>query len=157
MGDDTEVLEASPDRIGGAPDGACGGSVLAHIDYERQRALKAAIIEDALRRLGRMTLDAPVDVTASPIDGYRMRARLHVRNGRIGFFREGTHSLCDAAPTRQLRDDSTDVLAALERSLAALERPTVSEIEMVGERRGVGARAAPRAGARRAIRHGWRR
>jgi 23S rRNA (uracil1939-C5)-methyltransferase len=124
-----QVLEASPDRISGAADGACGGSVLAHVKYDRQRELKAAIINDAFRRLGRVTLDAPVEVTASPIDGYRMRARLHVRGGRIGFFREGTHSLCDPRLTRQMRDDSTDVLAALERSLSVLERPTVSEIE----------------------------
>ena len=59
-----QVLDASPDRIAGAPDGACGGSVLAHIEYERQRAIKAAIIDDAFRRLGRVTLDAPVEVTA---------------------------------------------------------------------------------------------
>ena len=124
-----QVLDASPDRIAGAADGACGGSVLAHIKYERQRAIKAAIIDDAFRRVGRVTLDAPVEVTASPIDGYRMRARLHVRGGRIGFFREGTHSLCDAGPTRQLRADSMAVLAALERSLSVVERPTVSEIE----------------------------
>ena len=125
-----QVLDASPDRVEGAPDGACGGSVLAHVAYDRQRALKAAIIEDAFRRLGRVTLAAPVEVTASPIDGYRMRARLHVRGGRIGFFREGTHSLCDAGQTRQLRDDSTEVIAALERALSVLERPTVSEIEL---------------------------
>ena len=125
-----QVLEASSDRISGAPDGACGGSVLAHINYERQRALKAAIIDDAFRRLGKVTLDAPVEVTASPIDGYRMRARLHVRGGRIGFFREGTHSLCDPRLTRQLRNDSMDVVNALERSLSGLGRPAVSEIEL---------------------------
>jgi 23S rRNA (uracil1939-C5)-methyltransferase len=125
-----QVIDASPDRVDGAPDGACGGSVLAHIAYDRQRALKAAIIEDAFRRLGRVTLAAPVEVTASPIDGYRMRARLHARGGRIGFFREGTHSLCDARQTRQLRADSMDAIAALERSLSVLERPTVSEIEL---------------------------
>ena len=124
-----QVLEASPDRIEGAVDGACGGAVLAHIHYDRQRALKAAIIDDAFRRLGRVTLEAPVDVTASPVDGYRMRARLHVRAGRIGFFREGTHSLCDARLTRQLRDDSMDAIGALERSLSVLERPTIAEIE----------------------------
>ncbi len=70
--------------------------MFAHIAYERQRQIKSAIIDDALRRIGRITLDAPAEVVASPVDGYRMRARLHVRNGRIGFFREGTHSLCDA-------------------------------------------------------------
>jgi 23S rRNA (uracil1939-C5)-methyltransferase len=59
-----------------------------------------------------------------------MRARLHVRGGRIGFFREGTHSLCEPGPTRQLRADTIDALSALERSLATLERPAVSEIEL---------------------------
>jgi 23S rRNA (uracil1939-C5)-methyltransferase len=125
-----DVLQRSPDRIDGAPDGACGGSVLAHIKYERQQALKAEIIVDAFRRLGRITLDQPIAVTGSPVDGYRMRARLHLRGGRIGFFREGTHSLCEPGPTRQLRADTIDALSALERSLATLERPAVSEIEV---------------------------
>jgi 23S rRNA (uracil1939-C5)-methyltransferase len=124
------VIERSPDRIDGAPDGACGGSVFAHIAYERQRQIKSAIVEDAFRRIGKIVLDAPVDVVASPVDGYRMRARLHVRAGRIGFFREGTHSLCDAALTRQLRDDSIDVIRQLEASLAKDSRQQVSDIEL---------------------------
>lgn len=122
------VLERSPDRID-APDGACGGSVFAHIAYDRQRVIKAAIVEDAFRRIGRITLETPADVVASPVDGYRMRARLHVRNGKIGFFREGTHSLCDAAATRQLRADTMDVLNALEQAFGQ-ESPVVSEIEL---------------------------
>src|SRR5215218_8957550 len=125
-----DVIEPSPDRLTGAPDGACGGSVFAHIGYERQRHIKAAIIEDAFRRIGRITLESPTEVTASPVDGYRMRARLHVRHGRIGFFREGTHSLCDAGPTRQLRQDSVAVIAALESSLASTDRDAVSGIEL---------------------------
>jgi len=130
------VLERSADRTpdaadGSSPsDGGCGGCVFAHIGYDRQRAIKAAIIADAFRRLGRIPLDADVEVVPSPIDGYRMRARLHVRNGRIGFFREGTHSLCDAGPTRQLRPDTLAVLQALEQSLTTLERDAVAEIEL---------------------------
>ncbi|MDO8679393.1 MAG: TRAM domain-containing protein [Acidobacteriota bacterium] len=125
-----EVTSASPDRLADAPDGACGGSVLAHIRYERQLELKIAIVEDTLRRLGRITLDARPPITGSPVDGYRMRARLHVRNRRIGFFREGTHSLCDAAQTRQLHPRAIDMLRSLETSLATLERDPVSEIEL---------------------------
>ena len=124
------VKAASPDRLADAPDGACGGSVLAHIRYERQLELKTAIIEDSLRRLGRITLDARPPVTGSPVDGYRMRARLHVRNRKIGFFREGTHSLCDAAQTRQLQPAAIAMLRSLEASLATLERDTVSDIEL---------------------------
>lgn len=122
------ILERSPDRVA-APDGACGGSVFAHIAYDRQRVIKTAIIDDAFRRIGRMPLDAPAEVVASPADGYRMRARLHVRSGKFGFFREGTHSLCDAAPTRQLRADTMAALGALEQALAS-EPPVVSEIEL---------------------------
>jgi len=122
------ILERSPDRID-APDGACGGSVFAHIAYDRQRVIKAAIIDDAFRRIGRMPLESPAEVVASPVDGYRMRARLHVRNGKVGFFREGTHSLCDPAATRQLRGDTMEMLAALEHALAR-EEAVVSEIEL---------------------------
>ncbi len=125
-----EVVERSPDRVDGAPDGACGGSVFAHIAYERQRQLKSAIVDDAFRRIGRITLESPVEVVASPVNGYRMRARLHVRNGRIGFFREGTHSLCEAAPTGQLRDDTIEVIRRLELSLAGEPRPQVGDIEI---------------------------
>ena len=135
-----DVLERSPDRLDGAPDGACGGSVFAHIAYERQRTLKAAIIEDSLRRLGRITLPEPVDVMGSPMDGYRMRARLHVRGGRIGFFREGTHSICDPAVTRQLRDDTVRVIRGLERSLASAGKDLVSDID-IGENIDATARA----------------
>ena len=60
------------------------------------------MIADAFKRIGRLELPAPVVVAGSPEDGYRMRARLHVRGSRFGFFREGTHDLCDARATRQL-------------------------------------------------------
>ncbi|HYE86425.1 MAG TPA: TRAM domain-containing protein [Vicinamibacterales bacterium] len=121
------VVERSPDRID-APEGACGGSVFAHIAYDRQRTLKSQIIDDAFRRIGRLSLESPTVVVASPVDGYRMRARLHVRHGKIGFFREGSHNLCDAASTRQLRDDSIAILRTLEHALPG--EHLVAEIEL---------------------------
>lgn len=123
------VLEASPDRVT-ATDGACGGSVFSHVAYPRQRALKSEIITDALRRIGRITLDAPLEVVPSPVDGYRMRARLHVRDARIGFFREGTHTLCDAASSRQLRDDTIEVIGRLQDALSAAPSGLVTDIEV---------------------------
>jgi len=106
-----EVLEASPDRRQPLCDPACGGLAFAYIQYERQRELKAEILTDAFRRLAHLTLPAPVSVAASPERGYRLRARLHVRDGRAGFFREGTHSLCDAGATAQLLPASLDAVA----------------------------------------------
>lgn len=126
----TRVLEPSPDRVETPADPGCGGSVLSHVRYERQLALKAAIVADALGRIGRIALDRPVEVVASPPEAYRMRARLHVRGRRVGFFREGTHDLCDAACTRQLRADTLAAVAALAEGLASLPTPVVSEIEL---------------------------
>jgi 23S rRNA (uracil1939-C5)-methyltransferase len=45
--------------------------------------------------------------------GYRVRARLHVRDGAAGFFREGTHTLCSAASTGQLRAETGDAVGAV--------------------------------------------
>jgi 23S rRNA (uracil1939-C5)-methyltransferase len=104
------IEQASPDRRAVAHDPLCGGMVYAHIAYERQLALKAAIVADAFARLGRMPLEHAVPVHGSREHGYRMRARLHVKEGRVGFFREGTHDLCEAGPTGQLLPDTVDLL-----------------------------------------------
>jgi 23S rRNA (uracil1939-C5)-methyltransferase len=114
-----EVLDASSDRRVEAVDPLCGGALYSHIKYERQLAIKADIIRDAFTRVGRHPLEAPVAVAGSPEDGYRMRARLHVHGERVGFFREGTHHLCDARITRQLRPETIE---AVERLATALDR-----------------------------------
>ena len=72
------------------------------INVSQPEECRIAIIEDGLLRIGHLMLPDPIEVVPSPIDGYRTRARLHVRGGRIGFFREGTHALCDPSQTRQL-------------------------------------------------------
>src|SRR6188474_2050412 len=82
-----DVRDASPDRRDPVGDPACGGLAYACIAYDRQRALKALVIADAFRRIAGITLEAPPAVAASPETGYRLRARLHVRKGRAGFFR----------------------------------------------------------------------
>src|SRR5581483_8824537 len=105
--------EASVDRRAVDGDPECGGCLYAHVSYERQLALKRDVIADAFARIGKLTLDVPVAVVASPEDGYRMRARLHMRGGRYGFFREGTHDLCDARATGQLLPSTCDTLDRL--------------------------------------------
>ena len=97
-----EVLSASLDRRAGLADWRCGGNVLAHATYERQLQIKSDIIRDAFARIGRLPLDTPPLVAASPEAGYRMRARFHVRGGRIGFVREESHEICAVGPTAQM-------------------------------------------------------
>ena len=122
------IVERSPDRAND-DDGACGGCVFAHIRYDRQLALKREIVLDAFARLARLPLDPAPAVTASPPAGYRLRARLHVRGGLAGFFREGTHELCAAGPTGQLLPETTAVMEQLAAQLG-LAAPGIGEIEL---------------------------
>ncbi len=59
------------------------------------------MLTDAFRRIGRLELPA-VPVVDSPADGYRTRARVHVRHGQWGFFEEGSHTLCDVPASLQM-------------------------------------------------------
>jgi 23S rRNA (uracil1939-C5)-methyltransferase len=127
--DTVDVLSASPDRRP-AGDWRCGGRDYAHVFYERQRALKAEIIADAFRRVGRLPLASLPDVMASPEAGYRLRARLHVASGRIGFFREGSHALCDAAGTGQLSTGMVAWLGHAEQSMSAEAASVVAGVEV---------------------------
>jgi 23S rRNA (uracil1939-C5)-methyltransferase len=125
-----EVLEASPHRRAPFCDSRCGGLAYAHVAIAHQPVLKADVVADAFRRIAGVSIAPPI-VWPSPEEGYRLRARLHVQGSRTGFFLEGSHSLCDAAATRQLRDQ---VLPAVEAVLSAVgparglcEAVTVSE------------------------------
>lgn len=108
-----EVREASPDRRESYSDPSCGGCVYSHIAYPRQLALKSDILRDAFLRLGRIPIEEPIDVTPSPERGYRTRARFHVEGTRFGFYREGTHALCDAAATGQVTDRALSVVTSI--------------------------------------------
>ena len=128
--DAVAIEEPSPDRRVVSGDPLCGGCLYSHIAYARQLTIKSDVIGDAFRRIGHIELAAPVGVAPSPEEGYRMRARLHVRGARFGFFREGTHDLCDARSTRQLLPET---LGALERLMAAIRSTglgAVREIEL---------------------------
>lgn len=124
-----DVLDRSPDRRAAVADWRCGGSVLAHVAYPRQVHLKAEIIADAFGRIGRMPM-APPMVMASPEQGYRMRARLHVRGTRVGFFREGTHELCEPGPTGQLLPETLAWIASLQDTLRREQLDGLAWIEI---------------------------
>ena len=117
LADTVEVIDASPDRRVPACDPACGGSLYAHVRYPRQLDLKREVVRDAFRRIGRIAIDEALGVYPSREDGYRLRATLHVRGGRAGFFREGTHALCDPAPTGQVLPDTLRAVASVLRML----------------------------------------
>ncbi len=115
--DTVEVIVPSADRRETMGDPRCGGALYAHIAYERQLALKAEVIADTFRRIGKLTLDSAVVVAESLEEGYRLRARLHVQGTRVGFLLEGSHALCDAEVTRQLGPGAFEAVGRLREAL----------------------------------------
>jgi 23S rRNA (uracil1939-C5)-methyltransferase len=124
------VEAPSPDRRDPSGDPLCGGCLYSHIAYPRQLAIKGQVIADAFARIAHLQLPSSVSVAASPEDGYRMRARLHVRGSRFGFFREGTHDLCDARATRQLLPASLDAVERVMAGVRSIGAGAVREIEL---------------------------
>ncbi|HLG53695.1 MAG TPA: TRAM domain-containing protein [Vicinamibacterales bacterium] len=125
-----DVLSASPDRRPAPGDWRCGGNVLAHVNYARQLQLKGDIIRDALGRIGRVPLDRSPEVIGSPERGYRMRARLHAHEGRLGFYREGSHQLCEAVGTGQLLESTNAWIASVEERLRDEPSSALTAIEI---------------------------
>ncbi len=92
-----QILEPSPARV--APScpvfGECGGCSWQHVDYAAQCDAKRQIVEDALRRVGKLSLPGPVAFHPSPSPyAYRSRARVAVEGGNVGYRRAHSRALC---------------------------------------------------------------
>src|SRR3984957_2551744 len=102
-----EVREASPDRVEppcpNAHPGGCGGCDWQHASLPAQRALKAAVIAQQLRRGGRVELDAEITVEPPPGQetdqaglGWRPRVQFAVRpDGLAGLRAHRSHEVID--------------------------------------------------------------
>src|ERR1700722_10777211 len=105
--DAIEVREASPDRVEppcpNAHPGGCGGCDWQHASLPAQRALKAAVIAQQLRRGGRVELDAEITVEPPPGQetdqaglGWRPRVQFAVRpDGLAGLRAHRSHEVID--------------------------------------------------------------
>jgi 23S rRNA (uracil1939-C5)-methyltransferase len=114
------LLNPGPDRV--TPRcpacGDCGGCDWQHLAYPAQLAAKRSIVEDALRRIGRLDPPAVAPTIPSPLEyGYRHRARLHAALGiqgtRFGFFRRGSHEVIPLEGCPVLHQGLDAILGAL--------------------------------------------
>ncbi len=95
-----EVLVSSPDRV--APPcpyvaAGCGGCDWQHIDPTGQRRLKAAIVQDALRRQAHIEIDVALGPDL-PATGYRTTLRGVAVDGQLGFRHRGSHDVVPVGP-----------------------------------------------------------
>lgn len=121
------VVEPSPDRVD-APCvyfKQCGGCQLQHLSYEGQLKWKQKMVENVMRRLGK--IDAPVH----PVKGmqnpwnYRNKSQIPFAKdeaGKLvaGFYKTKSHSIVDMERCLIQMDEADRVLDALKYDLARL-------------------------------------
>lgn len=115
-----EMLEpASVRRAPPCPHfGVCGGCQLQHLNYAAQLAAKAEFVRESLRRLGGIDWTGEIKTCAADEFAYRSRAEIKVeRNGagqpRLGYFKAGTHEVCEV-------NDCAILLPSVKRELQRL-------------------------------------
>ena len=90
------VLEPSADRV--APPcpvfGRCGGCHYQHASYDHQVTIKASILVEELRRLGKIEPPEEIAVVTGEPWGYRNRVQLQVEQGRLGYLEMRSHKMC---------------------------------------------------------------
>lgn len=119
-----EVLEPSPQRVD-APCpyfSECGGCDFQQFSYEDQLATKVTMIQDSLRRIGKLdpVPDIPMTPSPNPLN-YRSRAEWQIdqRARKIGYFAGGTHDVVDVESCPILTPNVDSLLATLREDFAA--------------------------------------
>ncbi len=105
--------------------GCCGWD---HIRYKSQLDLKESIIRESLARGGGIDWKEPIETVTGPEREYRLRAAFQVRDGRLGFFREGTH---DVVPIERCKALVPVLNEFISKAAAALEGPDLAGTETV--------------------------
>lgn len=74
----------------------CGGCQYQHTNYEHQLQIKAEILKENLRRVGKIELAAELHIHPSPPWNYRNRTRLKIRTNPsfvLGYYKFASHEL----------------------------------------------------------------
>ncbi|MCW2864748.1 MAG: deoxyribonuclease/rho motif-related [Actinoallomurus sp.] len=98
--DAVEILEASPDRVPEpcpfAGPGRCGGCDWQHVSLPAQRRLKAAVVEEQLRRVAGIEREVVVEEVPGAPDGLGWRTRMQFavrRDGAVGLRKHRSHTI----------------------------------------------------------------
>ncbi len=101
--------------------GKCGGCDWQHIRYEDQVRFKKEILEENLKKIGKIKKPNIDEAIPSPSPWhYRNRAQLKVKDGKVGFFEKGTHNVVDVERCLILKEEICDVMPKLKELLKDL-------------------------------------
>lgn len=117
-----EIIEPSKDRIKPlcAYFGKCGGCDFQHLNYEAQLVAKIGILQDCLKRIGKIDFAGEIKIIPSPkIFNYRSRARWNadIQTQKIGYFQKNSHLIIDIENCPILTDELQKTLTDLRENL----------------------------------------
>lgn len=109
----------------------CGGCHYQHIPYEQQVELKLEILRETLRRLSGIDWGEEIPALPSPPWNYRNRIQLQLaphpvtaERLQLGFYRAGSHALCDIEQCLISSPKLNDLIRALNELNAAGKLPS---------------------------------
>ena len=118
-----EILEASDQRIEPKCEyfGICGGCNFQQMSYQAQIESKLDIIQDCLRRIGKIEFDDEIHFIRSPKEfGYRIRTQWHLNTQakKIGYYKSRSHEIVQAKNCGVLVPELEEKLNELRNNLA---------------------------------------
>ena len=129
-----KIISACPARQN--PDclhySTCGGCQFRHMNYAEELEAKRIRVEEALHRLGGLTLDVSVIHGAKNTQRYRNKVQFPVAPGegsdpRIGFFRAKSHTVVDVADCLLQPESAGFIRAAVKGWMAKNNVPAYEE------------------------------
>jgi len=119
------VLQPSPARVTpGCPYfQRCGGCQYQHIDYPFQLEQKREILREVLQRVGKIAFTGEIGLISGEPWQYRNRVQLHIEDGAVGYFEQGSRKLCaiDHCPIASPKLNETIGKIEPQRASTALE------------------------------------
>lgn len=120
------ITQPSPDRVDAPCEyfAQCGGCQLQHMTYEGQLKWKQKMVENVMRRIGK--IDAPVHATKGMAEPWRYRNKAQIpfaeQDGRImaGFYKTKSHTIVDMDRCLIQNTESDAILRELKLELQTL-------------------------------------
>lgn len=100
--------------------GKCGGCDFQQMSYSAQLEAKVGIIQDCLKRIGKIDFQGTINIIGSPKEfGYRSRAQWHAntRRKQIGYFKRFSNQIIDVETCPILDEKLQETLMNLRENL----------------------------------------
>lgn len=132
----TKIIEKSKYRIESPClySDECGGCPLIELDYKKELEWKRSRVENAIKRIGKIDKEVePIVENKKPLR-YRNIVQLKVQDGKIGYFKKGTHEVLDIDDCKIAPEEIKDVIKILKNwnGLSSVEQ-VIIRINYQGE------------------------